>query len=102
MCGGLRRVSDPTRRQHGLGLRAAGRRHQPQQERAPGHLSAPARGLEAKALVEADIVVFDGSDLAPGAVGGDAMFVALQDFVAEPDTIGDILEFLEDAADNAY
>ena len=68
----------------------------------PLDIYPPCTGLEAKALVEADIVVFDGSDLAPGAVGGDAMFVALQDFVAEPDTIGDILEFLEDAADNAY
>ena len=39
---------------------------------------------------------------APGAVGGDAMFVALQDYLADPDSMMEILETLEDAADAAY
>ena len=58
--------------------------------------------LEAEAMVNSSIAVFDGSDLATPAVGGDAMFVGLQDFVAEPDSVNDVLEFIEDAADNSY
>ena len=52
--------------------------------------------------VNSSIAVFDGSDLATPAVGGDAMFVGLQDFVADPDAVDDILEYIEDAADNSY
>ena len=40
--------------------------------------------------------------MATPAVGGDAMFVGLQDFVADPDSVNDVLEFIEDAADNSY
>jgi len=57
---------------------------------------------EAAQIGASDVFVFDGSDLAPGAVGGDAMFIALQDFLADPDSMMDILEALEDAADAAY
>ena len=59
-------------------------------------------GKEAAQIGGATIAVFDGSDMAPPAVGGDAMFVGLQDFVAEPDSVNDVLEFIEDAADNSY
>ena len=58
--------------------------------------------LEAAQIKAASIFVFDGSDLAPGAVGGDAMFTALQDFIADPDDIDGPLEFIETAADGAY
>ena len=58
--------------------------------------------LEADAMANSSIAVFDGSDLATPAVGGDAMFVGLQDFVADPDAVDDILEYIEDAADNSY
>ena len=63
---------------------------------------SPCKAAEATQIAASDVFVFDGSDLAPGAVGGDAMFTALQDFLAEPDELMDILEFLEDAADAAY
>ncbi len=58
--------------------------------------------LEAAAIANADIFVFDGSDLAPGAVGGDAMFTGLQDFIDNPDDIDSVLEFIEAAADAAF
>jgi alpha-glucoside transport system substrate-binding protein len=63
---------------------------------------SPCIALEAADLAGADILVFDGSDMATPAVGGDAMFVGLQDFVADPDSVNDVLEFIEDAADNSY
>jgi ABC-type glycerol-3-phosphate transport system substrate-binding protein len=59
-------------------------------------------GLEAAQLTQAASFVFDGSDLAPAAVGGDAMFTALQDFVENPTEIDRILKFLEEVADRSY
>lgn len=58
--------------------------------------------LEAAAIKAADIFVFDGSDLAPGAVGGDAMFTALQRFIENPNDIDGVLNFIETAAQGAY
>ena len=60
------------------------------------------KGLEAAQLTQAASFVFDGSDLAPSAVGGDAMFTALQDFVENPTEIDRILTFLEEVADRSY
>ena len=60
------------------------------------------KAKEAQQIGATDVFVFDGSDLAPGAVGGDAMFIALQDYLADPDSMMEILETLEDAADAAY
>ncbi len=60
------------------------------------------KAKEAQQIAASDVFVFDGSDLAPGAVGGDALFVALQDYLADPDSMMEILENLEDAADAAY
>lgn len=57
---------------------------------------------EAKALKEAVAFVFDGSDLSPGAVGGDAMPAGLQQFVSEPEAVDEILEAIEAAASQAY
>ena len=62
----------------------------------------PLTVLEAEILKTADIFVFDGSDLAPGAVGGDAMFTGLQNFISDPDDIQGVLEFIQSAADGAY
>jgi hypothetical protein len=53
-------------------------------------------------VTQAASFVFDGSDLAPSAVGGDAMFVGLQDFIENPDDVGTILAFLEEVADRSY
>ena len=58
--------------------------------------------MDAAQVAEASAFVFDGSDLAPSAVGGDAMFVALQDFLAEPGDLMQILEDLEDVASRSY
>ena len=58
--------------------------------------------MDATQVAEASIFVFDGSDLAPSAVGGDAMFVALQDFLAEPGDLMQILEDLEAVAARSY
>ena len=58
--------------------------------------------MEAAQIANADGFVFDGSDLAPGADGGDAMFTGLQNFVANPDDINGVLEFIEGVADTAY
>jgi alpha-glucoside transport system substrate-binding protein len=62
----------------------------------------PLTALEAGFIKSADIFVFDGSDLAPGAVGGDAMFTGLQNFIQNPDDIQSVLEFIENAAEGAY
>ena len=58
----------------------------------------PLTALEAGFIKSAAIFVFDGSDLAPAAVGGDAMFTALQTFIQDPDDIESVLEFIEAAA----
>jgi len=58
--------------------------------------------LEAAQIANADSFVFDGSDLAPGSVGGDAMFTGLQTFLSNPDDIEGVVSFIETVADNAY
>lgn len=63
---------------------------------------SPCKALEAAQLTQAETFVFDGSDLAPPAVGGDAMFTALQDFVDDPGRLDEDLEFLEQVADQSY
>lgn len=58
--------------------------------------------IDAAQVVNASAFVFDGSDLAPSAVGGDAMFIALQDYLAEPNNMMRILRELQEVADRAY
>lgn len=58
--------------------------------------------IDAGQVANATAFVFDGSDLAPSAVGGDAMFVALQEFIANPDSMMDQLEYLEEVASTSY
>ncbi len=65
-------------------------------------ISGECAKLEAAQIANADSFVFDGSDLAPGAVGGDAMFTGLQNFISNPDDIDSVLEFIESVADTAY
>jgi len=60
------------------------------------------KGKEAKQLTTAAIFVFDGSDLAPAAVGGDAEFTALQKIIKDPDHYMDALQDLEDVAARSY
>jgi alpha-glucoside transport system substrate-binding protein len=57
---------------------------------------------EAKQLTTAAIFVFDGSDLAPAAVGGDAEFTALQRIIKDPAKYMDALTFLEGVAARSY
>jgi ABC-type glycerol-3-phosphate transport system substrate-binding protein len=60
------------------------------------------KAKEAKQLTSAAIFVFDGSDLAPSAVGGDAEFTALQRIIKDPDNYMDALNFLEEVAARSY
>ncbi len=62
----------------------------------------PCDGAAAAMVANANYVAFDGSDLAPGAIGGDAMFTGLQDLVANPDAVAEVAQFIEDVADTAY
>jgi len=57
---------------------------------------------EAKQLTQASIFVFDGSDMAPAAVGGDAEFTALQNIIKDPDNYMDALNALEEVAARSY
>jgi len=68
----------------------------------PLEVYPPLKALEAAQVTQAQIFVFDGSDLAPSAIGGDAMFTALQNFVTDPSKVDEILKSLEDAASRAY
>lgn len=81
---------------------AAGARITPHRGVSSDLYGDPLTRLEAAAIKSADIFVFDGSDLAPGAVGGDAMFTGLQRFLENPDDIDGVLKFIESAAQNAY
>ncbi|HOE76498.1 MAG TPA: extracellular solute-binding protein [Rectinema sp.] len=57
---------------------------------------------EARQLTQATSFVFDGSDLAPPAVGGDAEFVALQRILKNPDKYMEALNYLEGVASQCY
>ncbi len=63
---------------------------------------SPLGAIDADQVANASAFVFDGSDLAPSAVGGDAMFIALQEFIADPSSMMEQLEFLEDVASTSY
>ncbi len=63
---------------------------------------SPLAALDAGQVANASTFVFDGSDLAPSAVGGDAMFTGLQDFISNPDDVMNILQQIEDVASTAY
>lgn len=63
---------------------------------------SPLGALDANQVANATIFVFDGSDLAPSAVGGDAMFIGLQDFINNPDDMMTILQQIEDVASTSY
>jgi hypothetical protein len=63
---------------------------------------SPLGAVDANQVANASAFVFDGSDLAPSAVGGDAMFTALQEFIADPSSMMEQLEFLEDTAATSY
>jgi len=63
---------------------------------------SPLGAIDANQVANATTFVFDGSDLAPSAVGGDAMFVGLQNFVADPSTMMDQLQLIEKAASTSY
>ncbi len=62
---------------------------------------SPLAQLDAGEVANATTFVFDGSDLAPSAVGN-AMSTALQNFIADPSTATEQLQSIEDAAAGAY
>jgi ABC-type glycerol-3-phosphate transport system substrate-binding protein len=53
-------------------------------------------------LANATTFVFDGSDLAPSKIGGDVMFVKLQELITKPTDIDRIANDIETAAKAAY
>lgn len=57
---------------------------------------------EYQQLANAKVFVFDGSDLAPSALGGDYEFTALQKLVQNPNNVDQISTDLENFAKNAY
>lgn len=57
---------------------------------------------EAEQLQNAEFFRFDGSDLMPSGIGGDQLFIGLQDFLADPDSLDQILEDLEARAQLEY
>ncbi len=50
----------------------------------------------------AKVFLFDGSDMAPSALGGDFEFTALQDLVTHPNDVDRIAQALENFAKTAY
>ena len=53
-------------------------------------------------VAAASVFLFDGSDLAPSALGGDFLFSALQDLVTHPNDVDRIAQALENFAKSAY
>ena len=53
-------------------------------------------------VASATVFLFDGSDLAPSALGGDFLFSALQDLVLHPNEVDRIAQALENFAKTAY
>ncbi|OLC58803.1 MAG: hypothetical protein AUH85_00165 [Chloroflexi bacterium 13_1_40CM_4_68_4] len=53
-------------------------------------------------VASASVFLFDGSDLAPSALGGDFEFTALQDLVTHPNDVDRIAQALENFAKTAY
>lgn len=62
----------------------------------------PCLARQTEALAQAETIVFDGADLAPPAVGGEAMFIGLQDFVEDPGEIESVLNYIEEIATESY
>jgi len=58
----------------------------------------PCAQLEARQIRRATTFVFDGSDLMPGIFGEFAFFTSLQDYLIDPEALGNILDYLNDAA----
>lgn len=53
-------------------------------------------------VAAATVFLYDGSDLAPSALGGDFLFSALQDLVTKPNDVDRIAQALENFAKSAY
>ncbi len=62
---------------------------------------SPLAAIDAGQVANASAFVFDGSDLMPSAAGS-AFGTALQDFIAEPEALEDLLQDVEDAAATSY
>jgi alpha-glucoside transport system substrate-binding protein len=62
---------------------------------------SPLGKIDAAQVAGAQVLVFDGSDLMPSAASG-AMGTGLQDFVANPDNVQQVMQDIEDAAATSY
>ncbi len=57
--------------------------------------------IDAEQVANAEAFVFDGSDLMPGAPSGE-FTTGLQNYIADPDSLDEILQTIEDSAAQAY
>lgn len=62
---------------------------------------SPLGAIDAAQVAGAEVLVFDGSDLMPSAASS-AMGTSLQDFVANPDNVQQVMQDIEDAAATSY
>ena len=71
-------------------------------ESFPGPISPRSGRQRAPERPVAGAFVFDGSEIAPDILGDDALLIGLRDFITDPESLDEILEFIEDFADIAY
>ncbi|HEX9076449.1 MAG TPA: carbohydrate ABC transporter substrate-binding protein [Anaerolineae bacterium] len=64
--------------------------------------TSPLRAKEYQTLASAKTFLFDGSDMAPSALGGDFEFTELQKLVQNPNNVDQIATELENFAKTAY
>ncbi len=68
----------------------------------PSKFSSELRKKEFQQIAAAQVFLFDGSDLAPSAVGGGCEFSLLQDLVQNPNDVDRVAQALEDCAQANY
>ncbi len=68
----------------------------------PSKFTSVLRQKEFQQISSAKVFLFDGSDLAPSALGGDFLFTKLQDLVQHPGDVDRIATELENFAKTAY
>lgn len=68
----------------------------------PSKFSSELRKKEFQQIANAKVFLFDGSDLAPSALGGDYEFAKLQDLAAHPKDVDRVATELENFAKTAY
>ncbi len=83
-------------------LLAASNTISPNRQLDPTRFPSPLARKEYEQLVSGSRFVFDGSDLAPSALGGDFLFTELLKLIQNPNDVDRIAQELEDFAQGAY